>query len=212
MTGRSSGASERSPQHRVPDGFEAGPDATLRATARGLAAIDGTKRTIIFVEGTSDEVAVHTAATRAAVDLVDGGVVVLPIGGAHAVRRFADELAAPGRRLLGLVDHAEAPLFVEALGADATFVCEPDLEFELVRSLPQDDFAQLLANQGDLRAFSTFRKQPAWEGQAFDDQLHRWLRSVSGRSQHYAELLVRQCPVDRIPTALTELVAHLQSD
>jgi len=130
----------------------------------------------------------------------------------HAVHRFADELAAPGRRLLGLVDQAEAPMFVEALGADETFVCEPDLEFELIRSLPQDDFVQLLDVHGDLRSFLTFCKQPAWEGQAFDDQLHRWLRSVSGRSQRYAELVVRQCPVDRIPTALAELVAHLQSN
>ena len=186
-------------------GYEYGPDATQRATEEALTrAADAD--CLVLVEGITDQIAVETAARRLGRDLDYERTVVVPIGGAHAIKHFVPQFVDTGVRLRGLVDHAEAPYFAEALGvaidelADRGFhVCDPDLEAELIRVVDRAAIEALLDANGDLRSFRTMQKQPNWRGRRFDEQMHRWLRSVSNRGPRYAQALVEAADDDVPP-------------
>ena len=66
-------------------------------------------RTIVLVEGVTDELAFTLAARRSGRDLEAEGVSVVPINGAHAISRFLRQLAAdePLAKLAGLYDEAK---------------------------------------------------------------------------------------------------------
>ena len=191
--------------------YETGPDATIRATDEALArARDASS--IILVEGISDQIALETMADRLGRDLRAEAIVVLPIGGAHAVRNLVAEIGdRDGLRVSGLVDEAEAELFAAAadgaphFAADRIHVCVRDLEDELIRAVDRSVFEALLADEGDLQAFRTLQKQPSWRDQPFEAQMHRWLRSISGRPNRYADRVLR-CPDARLPAPLVAAV------
>ena len=67
-------------------GYVSGPAAATEATAVALARADSA-RTVVLVEGVSDQIAVETLAGRHGRDLAAEGVVVLPAGGAHGIAR-----------------------------------------------------------------------------------------------------------------------------
>ena len=188
--------------------YETGTDATIRATEEALARARSA-HSVILVEGISDQIAVETMADRLQRDLDADRVVVVPIGGAHAVRNLPDELG--GLRLSGLVDEAEAELFITAsattpgLTSDRIHVCRRDLEDELIRAVDPATFEALLADEGDLPAFRTMQKQGVWRDQPFAAQMHRWLRSVSGRPNRYAERVIL-APETRLPEPLVAAV------
>ena len=54
---------------------------------------------VILVEGISDQIAIETLASRQGRDLDHEGIVVLPMGGAQAITRFARQLGPAGERL-----------------------------------------------------------------------------------------------------------------
>ena len=104
----------------------------------------------MLVEGVSDKVALETLAVRRGRDLAAEGVSVLPVGGAQAIGRFLN-LYGPGGSnvgLAGLCDAGEEGEFrraVERAGFGLAlgraemerlgfYVCEADLEDELVRA------------------------------------------------------------------------------
>jgi hypothetical protein len=93
---------------RLLDGYGLGPAATAKATARALARVAAAEA-VVLVEGISDQIAVETLAVRRGRDLDAEGVVVLPIGGAHAMRRYLTKFgpAGAGLRLAGLCDLGE---------------------------------------------------------------------------------------------------------
>jgi Overcoming lysogenization defect protein-like, TOPRIM domain len=86
-------------------GYVTGPAAATEATAVALARADGA-RTVVLVEGVSDQIAVEALAGRLGRDLATEGVTVLPAGGAHGfggyLRRFGP--LGAGARLAGLYD------------------------------------------------------------------------------------------------------------
>lgn len=200
-------------------GYEHGPGATLRATDAALARIDDA-RTIVLVEGISDQIAIETLSQRLGRTVAEHRVVVVPIGGAHAFKHFVPRFAGtPGVRLCGLCDRAESGFYAQALlehGLIAAtgdtdleragfYVCDADLEDELIRSIDDADIEAVLAAEGDLGAFSTLQKQPGWRDQPFRAQLHRWLRSGARRNMRYARLLVLEAGLDRMPRPLLAL-------
>lgn len=203
-------------------GYVGGPDATVRATARALAKIDGAS-TLVLVEGILDQVALETAATGRGIDLDDQGTVIVPIGGAHAISRFLTDLGprAADVRLAGLCDLREADLFRRAVsghfGAAHTvadmesrgfFVCDRDLEDELIRALGTAGVETLFAAEGDLALFRAFQNQPAWRGRQPEAQLYRFLRSSARRNLRYARLLVEAAIArDALPRPLGALLA-----
>ncbi|MDQ1478557.1 MAG: hypothetical protein QOE62_3786, partial [Actinomycetota bacterium] len=70
-------------------------------------------RTIVLVEGTSDQRALEALATRRGRDLAAEGISIVPMGGASNIRRFLERFGPHGAnvRLAGLCDAAEVDDF-----------------------------------------------------------------------------------------------------
>ena len=182
-------------------------------------------RSVVLVEGVSDQRALEALARRRGRDLDAEGVSVVPIGGAQAIRSSLDRFgpAGLGLRLAGLCDAGEAGHFQRALeqaglGSDLTrtgmeslgfFVCVADLEDELIRSLGVAAVERVIDAQGDLESFRTFQKQPAWRGRPHSDQLRRFIGTSSGRKIESAALLVDALDLARVPRPLDRLIAHV---
>jgi len=172
-------------------------------------------RSVVLVEGTSDQVALETLAERRDVSLVAEGIEIVPIGGAQAIGRFLAHFGPLGIPLAGLYDAAEARAFSNALGDDLEqrgfFACDPDLEGELIRALGTAGVEAVAEANGDLNAFRTLQKQPAWRGQPVEEQLRRFLGSGGSRKIRYARLLVETLDPDSAPEPLDRVLAHALS-
>ena len=190
-----------------------GPSATgAQSRAQNVSVTDQWTdvSSAILVEGASDRAAVLTAARILEVDLAAEGTIVVPMGGAMSVRRFAADLGASGAglRLRGLCDAAEVRFFERAgLPADAVFVCRPDLEGELLRALGHARVEAALEREGDLRLFRMFQQQPAQRTRPLELQLHRFLGTTSGRKEHYGAALTAALGPDELPDPLRGLLA-----
>ncbi len=159
----------------------------------------------MLVEGTSDLVALETLALRRGRDLAAEGVVIDAIGGAQAVRRALAR--HDGARLVGLVDAGEAEGFRRAL--DDVFVCDPDLEGELIRALGADEVLRVVEAHGDLGPFRTLQKQPSWRGRPVEEQLRRFMGSGGRRKILYARHLVEALDLERVPPPLDGVLEAL---
>ena len=178
------------------------PPGGPQATARALARVEGAHM-IVLVEGLSDQIAVETLAMRRGRDLEAEGVVVVPIGGAHAVGRFVSRFS--DRQLVGLCDVGEEDVFRRSL--ERVHVCVLDLEDELIRALGAAGVEAAISAQGDLPSFHTFQKQPAWRGRPVEAQLRRYLGSADRRSLRYARVLVEALDLERVPEPLDAVLA-----
>jgi hypothetical protein len=178
----------------------------------------------ILVEGISDQRALEALALRRGRNLAAEGVSIVPIGGAQSIGRFLGELStrAPEVRVAGLCDAGEAEHFKRALeraglGTDLDragmerlgfFVCDPDLEVELIQALGVDVVEQIVAAQGDLGSFRTLQKQPAWQGRSTAEQLRRFMGSGGSRKIRYAPLFVDALHLSRVPRPLDCVLAQ----
>jgi hypothetical protein len=177
---------------------------------------------VVLVEGISDQVALEALAARRGRDLAGESVRIVPIGGAQAIGRYLDRFGPRGLdvRLAGLCDLGEAPDFqrgleragigsgltragMEALGF---YVCDADLEDELIRALGVDVVEQVADEQRELGSFRTFQKQPAQQGKSPEQQLRRWL---GNRKIRYARLLVDALDLARVPRPLDLVLARV---
>jgi hypothetical protein len=179
---------------------------------------------LVLVEGMSDKVALETLAGRRRRDLGADGISIVAIGGAQALgsvlRRVRD-----GRRdvrLAGLCDAREErgvqrALERAGLGSALTrqtmeelgfYVCEPDLEGELIRSLGAANVEAVLESGGNLASFRTFQKQPQWHDRPAEAQLRRFFGSSAGKIK-YGRLLVEALDLDRMPRPLDRVLAHV---
>jgi hypothetical protein len=186
---------------------------------------DGGLRAVVLVEGISDQIAVETLAERRARNLRAEGISVVPIGGAQAIGGFLERFGPQGLdvQLAGLCDAGEERDFRRGLeraglGADLTraemealgfYVCEADLEDELIRALGAATVEQIAAAQGDLGAFRTLQKQPAWRERRAEEQLRRWMGSGARRKIRYASLLVQALDLAAVPRPLNLVLAHV---
>ena len=169
-------------------------------------------RAVILVEGTSDRLAVETLARRRGRDLGAEGVEIVAMGGFGNLPRVLEQVR--GARLAGLYDSGEERHFLRVLGcADRSeleragfFACTRDLEDELTRAVGPDGMERVLEEQGDLRAFRTYQKQPAHRGETLDEQLHGFMWN---RKQTYAVVLVEALDLERIPRPLDRVLAHV---
>lgn len=98
------------------EGYAHGPRAPIEARAAALAEARSA-RSIVLVEGVSDQIALETLARRHARDLASDGVVVVPIGGAHAVARDLVRFGPQGAGLAitGMCDAGEERFFRRGL-------------------------------------------------------------------------------------------------
>jgi hypothetical protein len=157
--------------------------------------------TVVLVEGISDCVALETLARRTGVELD-----VVPMGGAHAIRRFLERYADV--RVIGLCDAGERKVF-ERAGVERFEVCDADLEDELIRALGPERVQEVLAEH-DADAFRTFQRQPQWRGRPVHDQLRRFLCSADNRKLRYVPILTGEA-VDRgcVPAPLAAVLASV---
>ena len=164
------------------------------------------------MEGTSDRRAVETLARRLGRDLEAEGVAVVPMGGYGNLPRLLGEYRDV--RLAGLYDVGEESYFLRALRCDdrdelervGFFACTRDLEDELTRAVGPSGMKRVLAEQGELRAFRTYQKQPAHRARPLEEQLHGFMWN---RKQRYAVLLVDALDLDRVPRPLDRVLAHV---
>ena len=182
-------------------------------------------RAVVLVEGTSDQVALETLAERRGRDLEAEQVAIVPIGGAQAIGASLTRFGPQGLdvRLAGLCDAGEERDFRRGLeraglGSDLTraemealgfYVCVVDLEDELIRALGAEAVEQIADAQGDLGAFRTLQKQPAWRGRPREEQLRRWMGSGGRRKIRYARLLVEALDLTEVPRPLNLVLAHV---
>jgi hypothetical protein len=174
---------------------------------------------VVLVEGTSDKIALETLAERRGRDLAAEGVSIVAMGGAQAIGGFLERFR--GLRLAGLCDSGEEREFqrgleraglgsnldrggMEALGF---YVCDPDLEAELIRALGADRVLEVVEANGDLAPFRTLQKQAEWRGRPVDDQLRRFMGSGGRRKTRYARYLVEALGPHEVPRPLDRLIA-----
>jgi OLD-like protein len=182
-------------------------------------------RAVVLVEGVSDQRALEALATMRGRDLAAEGIAVVPMGGATTIGRFLERFGPQGSdvRLAGMYDAGEEGAFRRGLertgfGSHLTradmetlgfFVCDADLEDELIRALGVDTVEQVVDAAGDLRSFRTFQKQPAQRGRAVERQLRRFMGTRSGRKIEYARLLVEALDPSRVPSPLDRALGHV---
>jgi hypothetical protein len=218
-------ADRRELARRALDGYASGPDAPIRATASALAKVGGAAA-VVLVEGISDQIALETAAVGRGRDLEGERVVIVPMGGAHAVGRFLARWGPLGTqmRLAGLCDLHEEEIFRRGLVAAQVgsprvradmerlgfYVCVDDLEDELIRAVGTAGVEALFDAQGDLRSFRSLQSQPAWRGREPAAQMRRFLGSGSRRKPRYARLLVEAAAGrDTLPRPLDALLTAI---
>ena len=89
------------------------------------------------------------------------------------------------------------------------FVCDPDLEAELIRAIGPSAVERIAEAQGDLQAFRTLQKQPAWAGRNTDEQLRRWMGSGGRRKTRYPPLIIEALDPDAVPRPLRQLLDYI---
>lgn len=175
-------------------------------------------RTVVLVEGLTDELALTLAARRLGRDLEKEGVSVVPINGAHAIGRHLSRLAAqePRPRLAGLYDVGEQNVVFAALeraGVDRAgfFACRADLEDELIRAAGENLLSRLIVVEGDAQPWHTFQRQAAWQGRPVDQQFRRFIRSISERNGRYIRAIVEAVDPSDLPRPIRLLLDYVDA-
>jgi len=209
----------------------ASPSALSDEDARHLARFTSPQtaeaffaRTVVLVEGLSDQLAIEALAERRGMNLDADGVAIVPMGGARTIASFLQLFGPEGfdLKLAGLCDQAEEPIFSQALesanlGVNLTradreqlgfYVCVADLEDELVRALGTHAVEQIVDARGDLAVFHIFQNQPAHRALSLHDQLKRFIAG-RGRKVEYTPVLVDALDLTRVPAPLDGVLAHV---
>jgi hypothetical protein len=178
-------------------------------------------RAAVFVEGTSDRAALEALARRRGRDLAAEGVSIVPIGGAQALGRALASSTA--ETVAGLVDAGQERDYARALeraglGEGLTretmealgfYVCDSDLEDELIRALGAEAVEEIVADHGELGPFRTFQHQPFYRERTREQQLHRFIGTRAGRKVAYARYLVDALDLARVPRPLDRVLASV---
>jgi hypothetical protein len=182
-------------------------------------------RAAILVEGLSDRAAVEALAIRRGRDLDSEDVAVVAMGGATNVSHFLNLYGPTGLDLVlaGLCDKAEEKDFIRAIERAGIgshidraameslgfYVCEADLEEELIRALSVPAVERVIESQGELGSFRILQRQPAQRTRSVEDQLRRFIGTKSGRKIRYGRLMVEALDLDRVPRPLDAVLGHV---
>jgi hypothetical protein len=180
---------------------------------------------VILVEGMSDRFALETLAKRRGRNLAREDIAVVSMGGATNIRSFLQRYGPSGAnaRLAGLCDAGEERHFQRALEgagfgscrsradmeACGFFVCDADLEDELLRALGTEAVERVIDEQGELRAFRIFQSQPAQRDRPVEAQLHRFMGTKSHRKHAYGKFLVEALDLSRVPRPLERVLDYV---
>jgi len=145
------------------------------------------------------------------------------MGGATNVRRFLAIFGPRGRNvdIAALCDAREAAYFAKALkgaGSDdllesppagRLFVCDRDLEDELIRALGCANVEVVIDRAGELASLRRLQQMPDHRERSHHQQLHRFMGSRAARKYRYAHLLAEAIPIADAPRPLLDLVDSL---
>jgi hypothetical protein len=174
-----------------------------------VSAVPGSR---VLVEGESDRTAVLTLAGRLGRDL--SGVDVVAMGGITNLRRHLADAEADGRLAVLLHDAGEerwVERTLRSLRLDLPrYVCDADLEDELVRALGISRALDVVAAAGDLPAWHILCNQPYHRDRPTTEVLRRFWGTTSGRKEKYAALLTAALDPDRVPAPLSGVLDAVQ--
>jgi hypothetical protein len=180
--------------------------------------------TAVLLEGPSDVAAVRAVAAAYGVTDRVHRYRLIDMGGVTNIRRhlLACRTASVPVRVIGMCDAGEARFFVRALqlkGDDlhheadlaehGFYVCDADLEDELIRALGPDRVVSVLGRLGLRERLATFQRQPAWRGRPLHEQLHRFAGTAAGRKTLLAGALAEGLAPSEVPAPLRRLVAAM---
>lgn len=180
-------------------------------------------RLVVLVEGASDAAAVR--ALMAAQDVDPAPVEIITLQGVTNVGRVLAELRQirGDVDVVGLCDAAETRFVEKALVADGLpvadasdlpvygfFVCEADLEDELVRSLGAQRAKDALVAAGLGGKLEALQLQGAWADKPLDEQVRRFVSAGSGRKELAAGILARELAPDEVPEPLALLLDRIR--
>jgi hypothetical protein len=179
---------------------------------------------VVLVEGASDKRALEALAVRRGRDLGSERVAIVPMGGATSIAGYLELFGHRGLDIPvnGLCDAGEAEDFRRALeragfGSNLSrsrmealgfYVCDADLEDELIRALGPAAVEGVIAVQGELELFRKFQRQPFWRERPIEEQLHRFFGTHSGRKSRSAPMLVDALDLTNVPRPLDGVLAH----
>ena len=162
---------------------------------------------LIVVEGESDRQAVLRVAALAGRDLASEHVAVVALGGATKIEAFLSRLdRSMSPHVVGLCDERERNYFERVIDADDLWVCDVDLEDELIRAIGDGEIEDFIESQGERKAFRIYQKQPVQRGWTLHDQVHRFCGTLGGRKIRYAPAMVDWLGIDRVPKPLRSVV------
>ncbi len=178
-------------------------------------------RTVVLVEGMSDRLALERLAERLGCDLEASGVRVVDVGG---VTNFRANLVrygphGEGLRLAGLCDEGEGLIVLRALqdsGVGGTltldtmagagfFICQGELEDELLRAVGIPSILRIIERQGNLRRFRSMQRQLAYRHAPLEVQVRHLMTQYKIA---YAPLLIDALDVAAIPRPLTAVLDY----
>lgn len=183
----------------------------------------GDARLVVLLEGPSDAAAVRALMERQGIDPSPVELVVL--GGVTNVGRVLKEvrLLRGDVDVVGLCDAAETRFVERALVDDGLpvtdasdlpvygfFVCEADLEEELIRALGPDRALEVVEAAGLGGKLDALRTQRAWVDRPLAEQLHRFCGVASGRKELAAGILAAALAEDEVPEPLAMLLDRLR--
>ena len=202
-------------------------DHPLLPRPQEAAVVQGT---VVLVEGVSDQAALEVLAVRRGADLTARGVEIVAMDGATNIARCLEHYGPHGlgRRVAGLYDVGEERFFRagleraglgggtergaltrEAMAERGFFVCDADLEDELIRAVGAERVVALIEQEGEIRSFHTLQRQPALRDRSLHDQLRRLMGGRSGGKVKYARLMADAVPLDRVPAPLAALLDYV---
>lgn len=186
----------------------------------------GRRPLVILVEGPSDVASLRALAASRGLDEHRHGFELVSMGGVTNIRHHLGRLAAdhPRVRTAGLCDGPEEHYVARALRAQGLavesredmerlgfFVCDRDLEEEVIRALGPQTAEGMLAELRLLERFRTFQRQPEWRDRPLHEQLRRFAGVASGRKILLAERFAEQLTPANTPRPLAALMHLIES-
>lgn len=184
----------------------------------------GTSRMFVLLEGPSDVAAVSALMKTLGIDPVP--VELVSLNGVTNVGRVLEEirlLRGTDADVVGLCDAADTRFVEKALVADGLpvadatdlpvygfFVCQQDLEDELIRALGPGRALVALQGAGLGSKLEALRTQEPWVDRPLAEQLHRFCGAASGRKELAAGILATAMSEADIPEPLAMLLERIR--
>lgn len=186
----------------------------------------GHARLVILVEGPSDVASLRALVAARGLDQTRHAFELLSMGGVtnarHHLARLAQE--TPESTVAGLYDAAEERFVARALQDQGLaiesredlerhgfFVCDRDLEEEIIRALGPEAVEDVLSELRLIDRFRTFQRQPEWRGRPVSEQLRRFAGVASGRKTLLAGELTGRLTPANTPRPLAGLVDLIEA-